>query len=33
MKNKFKNKLFSKKIGILGVAFKSDIDDTRTLFQ
>ena len=29
MKNKFKNKLFSKKIGILGVAFKSDIDDTR----
>jgi UDP-N-acetyl-D-mannosaminuronic acid dehydrogenase len=29
MKKKFKNKLFSKKIGILGVAFKSDIDDTR----
>lgn len=29
MRKKFKNKLFSKKIGILGVAFKSDIDDTR----
>ena len=29
MKKKFKNKLHSKKIGILGVAFKSDIDDTR----
>jgi len=29
MKKKFKNKLLSKKIGILGVAFKSDIDDTR----
>ena len=29
MKKKFKHKLFSKKIGILGVAFKSDIDDTR----
>ena len=29
MKNKFKKKLFSKRIGILGAAFKSDIDDTR----
>jgi UDP-N-acetyl-D-mannosaminuronic acid dehydrogenase len=29
MKNKFKKKLKFKKIGILGVAFKSDIDDTR----
>ena len=29
MKRKFKNKLKSKKIGILGVAFKSNIDDTR----
>jgi UDP-N-acetyl-D-mannosaminuronic acid dehydrogenase len=29
MKNKFKNKLKFKKIGILGVAFKSDIDDIR----
>ena len=29
MKNKFKKKLFSKRIGILGAAFKSDIDDIR----
>ena len=29
MKKKFKNKLHLKKIGILGVAFKSDIDDIR----
>ena len=29
MKNKFKKKLHTKKIGILGAAFKSDIDDTR----
>ena len=29
MKNKFKKKLKGKKIGILGVAFKSDIDDIR----
>ena len=29
MKNKFKKKLKFKKIGILGVAFKSDIDDIR----
>ena len=29
MKTKFKKKLSSKRIGILGAAFKSDIDDTR----
>ena len=29
MKNKFKEKLKNKKIGILGVAFKPNIDDTR----
>ena len=29
MKSKFKKKLHTKKIGILGSAFKSDIDDTR----
>ena len=29
MKNKFKKKLHTKKIGILGAAFKSDIDDIR----
>jgi len=29
MKNKFKKKLTSKKVGILGVAFKSNIDDIR----
>ena len=29
LQNKFKNKLKSKTIGVLGVAFKSDIDDTR----
>ena len=29
MKSKFKQKLKSKKIGILGIAFKSDIDDIR----
>ncbi len=29
MKNKFKKKLKAKKIGILGAAFKSDIDDIR----
>ena len=29
MKNKFKNSLINKKIGILGLAFKSDIDDIR----
>jgi UDP-N-acetyl-D-mannosaminuronic acid dehydrogenase len=29
MKNKFKKGLSKKKIGILGAAFKSDIDDTR----
>jgi len=29
MKNKFKKKLNSKRIGILGAAFKSDIDDIR----
>ncbi len=29
IKKKFKNKLRKKKIGILGAAFKSDIDDTR----
>ncbi len=29
MKKKYGNKLIKKKIGILGVAFKSDIDDVR----
>ena len=29
MFHKFKSNLFKKKIGILGLAFKSDIDDTR----
>ena len=33
MKKKFGTKLKSKNIGILGVAFKSDIDDIRIRFQ